>query len=219
MLLAGCYMAQPCRASIANARWVAGIVLVCARLQSLAGLNPFYFVPKPDGHGYVLKRHAKRRKRDRLLRRASGRSRGATSPRPCSSLQRDQGATLIITDSPETASALSFYLPHNPLVYVEDKPDMITHFDFWTGYTQIGLAQRFGALHQPFDRPESPGRSAITGNRRKISPPSQPVEDPPLARFRQVVGHLELPEFHRLGQPPATEGQPSPMHESDSLTK
>ncbi len=96
------------------------MVLLCAALQSLAGLNPFYFASKGDGHGFVLRRTQSGENAtsficlqtpDFLAQLADA----------VQSMQRDLGATLIITDSPETASALSFYLPHNPFVYVDGR--------------------------------------------------------------------------------------------------
>ena len=55
-------------------------------------------------------------------------------------MQREVGANLIITDSPATASELSFYLPHHPSIYVDEKQDVITQFDFWPQYTDAASA-------------------------------------------------------------------------------
>ena len=197
LLLVGCYMAG---LTVANrtAQVLALIVLVCAAGQSLAGLNPFYYVAKSDGSGYELHRtrsgenvtgfhDSKRRISWKIL---------ADSIR---SLQEDQGvgATLLITDKPETASALSFYLPHNPFVYVEDKPRVITHFDFWPGYAQ-SASPNDSALY--IARSTNPGHPA--------DPPSADIfknfasvtkiEEPPLPDYDKAWGHLELPKLHRF---------------------
>jgi 4-amino-4-deoxy-L-arabinose transferase-like glycosyltransferase len=129
VLLAGCTMA---RRTITHptTKWVAVGALALAGLQSLIGLNPFYLAPSLNGKGYQVMRtqsgenvtgfySSKRQVSWRILADA------------VQNLQRDQGATLIIADSPETASALCFYLPRNPFVYLEGKPGVITHFDFW----------------------------------------------------------------------------------------
>ena len=216
VLLAGCYMAHV-TASNRRLGWIALAVLICAGVQSLAGLNPFYFAGKADGRGYQLRRTqngenvtgfytAKRQVSWRNLADA------------VQSLQRDLGATLIITDSPETASALSFYLPHNPFVYVEDKPDVITHFDFWPGY----------------DQSASPNDSALfighsTRGSDQADPPSDEVkkdfvsvtreEDPPLPGFDKSWDIWNCQNFVGSGSQTAGEVQTSPMHESDALPK
>ena len=133
---------------------LSAFVLIVAGLQSLAGLNPYYFAPRPDGHGYQLHRAISGENATSFYagkRQISWRNLADA----VQGMQRDLGATLLITDTPETASALSFYLPHNPFVYVESKPNVITHFDFWPGYAPIGLAERFGALHRPLDRAQT----------------------------------------------------------------
>jgi hypothetical protein len=214
VLLAGCQVA-PWAARRAGARWVAALVLVCALLQSLVGLNPFMLVPKPDGHGYVFKRT---RSGDNV---AHFYARG----RPVSwrnlaeavrSMQQDQGATLLIADSPETASALSFYLPRNPLVYVQGRPGVITQFDFWNSYTQ-NASPNDSALYiarstNP-DLPADPPSPETTKNFASV----QPVQDPPLPEFDKSWDIWSCQNFIGSGAPAAVESQLGPMHESDPL--
>jgi 4-amino-4-deoxy-L-arabinose transferase-like glycosyltransferase len=215
IVLAGCYMA---RLTVANrtAQWVAGIVLVCAAVQSLAGLNPFYFASKPDGHGMLRRTESGENVTSFYASKRQVSWRNLADA--VQSLQRDLGATLIITDSPETASALSFYLPHNPFVYVESKPDLITHFDFWPGYAQSA----------------SPNDSALfishsTGPKYPADPPSAdiiknfanvtPVEDPPLPDFDKSWDIWNCQNFIGSGAQTAGEVQTTPMRESDALPK
>jgi hypothetical protein len=214
VLLAGCQVAR-LAAHQAGARWVAGVVLACALLQSLIGLNPFVFVPKPDGHGYVLKRTRSGENVASFFARGRQVS-WRNLAEAVRDLQQDQGATLLIADSPQTAAALSFYLPHNPLVYVEDKPGLITQFDFWNSYAQNA----------------SPNDSALyiahsTNPDHLADPPSletarnfasvQPVPDPPLPEFDKSWDIWSCQNFIGAGGQTASEGQPGPMHESDSL--
>jgi 4-amino-4-deoxy-L-arabinose transferase-like glycosyltransferase len=214
ILLAGCHMARM-TAVHRHAQWVGGIILICAALQSLAGLNPFYFAAKPEGHGYQLRRTQSGENVTGFYagkRQVSWRNLADA----VQSLQRDLGATLIITDSPETASALSFYLPHNPFVYVESKPDVITHFDFWPGYAQSA---------SPNDSALFVGHS--TSSSSQADPPSvdiiknfvnvTPVEDPPLPGFDKSWDIWNCQNFVGSGAQAASDVQTSPMHESDAL--
>ena len=105
--------------------------------------------------------------------------------------QREAGANLIITDSIYTASALSFYMPRNPAIYVEDGPAIITQFDFWPHYNEAA----------------SPNDSALYLTRSNdAQPPAELVEEfrqrradarSAAARIQAIVEPLELPEIHR----------------------
>jgi hypothetical protein len=216
VLLAGCHMARV-TAIDRGAAWISAIVLACAGLQSLAGLNPLYFGPKADGHGYQLRRtqsgenvtsfnSSKRQISWRNLAEA------------VQNLQRDLGATLLITDSPLTASALSFYLPHNPFVYVEDKPNVITHFDFWPGYAQSASpndsALFIGHSTNP-DLPADPPTPDIAGNFANVTK----VDDPPLPGFDKSWDIWNCQNFTGSGSQTAGEAQTKPMHDSDALPK
>jgi len=218
ILLAGCYMA---RLTIIDrkAAWVSALVLFVAAAQSLAGLNPFYFAPKPDGHGFQIRRTQsgenvtgfyadKRHISWRILADA------------VQSLQRDQGigATLIIADSPETASALSFYLPHNPFVYVESKPGVITHFDFWPGYAQSASpndsALYIGHSTDP-SRPADAPSADIVKNFASVTP----IDDPPLPGFDKSWDIWNCQNFIGTGGQAPGDAQANPMRDSDALPK
>ena len=218
LLIAGCYMAG---LTVANrlAQIAALVVIVCATAQSLIGLNPYYFAPKTDGKGYEL------------LRTRSGENvtgiypgKRHTSWRNLAdaiqSLQQDQGvgATLLITDTPETASALSFYLPHNPFVYVEAKPKVITHFDFWPGYAQsaspndsaLYIAHTTNPAH-----PADPPSPDIVKNFATVTP----IPDPPLPDADKSWYVWNCQNFIGSGNQPPGEVQTNPMRDSDALPK
>ena len=55
-------------------------------------------------------------------------------------LQKENGASLVITATPQAASALSFYLPNNPAVYMLSNGKDLTQFDFWQPYTDSATA-------------------------------------------------------------------------------
>jgi hypothetical protein len=127
-------------------------------------------------------------------------------------LQREVGANLIIADSPGVASALSFYLPHNPAIYIEEKPDEVTQFDFWPHYNEAA----------------SPNDSALFITRSTdTQPPADlvknfasvtPLADMPLPDFDKGWNMWNCQRFIGDSQPAgATEA--SPMHESDALPK
>jgi hypothetical protein len=215
VLLVGCYIASLTLVNRA-AQGIAIIVLVSAAVQSLSGLNPFYLVAKPDGGGYEWHRtrsgenvtgfsSAKRQVSWRNLADA------------VQSLQQDEGvgATLIITDSPETASALSFYLPHNPFVYVEDK--VITQFDFWPGYAQSASpndSALYVAHSTSADRPADPPSADIIKNFASV----KSMPDPPLPDFDKSWDIWNCQNFIGSGgQNP--DAQATPMHDSDALPK
>jgi len=216
ILLAGCHMAR-LAVDHRPAQLVGGTILICAALQSLAGLNPFYFAPKSDGHGYQLLRTQSGENVTGFYaskRRISWRNLADA----VQSLQRDQGATLIITDSPETASALSFYLPRNPFVYVERKPDVITHFDFWNGYAQsaspndsaLFISHSTNPVH-----PADPPSVDIIKNFASVTA----IDDPPLPDFDKSWDIWNCQNFIGSGGQAAGEVQTNPMHESDALPK
>jgi hypothetical protein len=216
VLLVGCYLAQ-LTATDRRAHWIAGIVLICATLQSLAGLNPFYLAARLDGHGYQLKRTQSGENVTGFYadkRQISWRNLADA----VQSLQRDEGATLIIAETPETASALSFYLPHNPFVYVESKPNEITQFDFWPGYAQ-SASPNDSALF--VDRSTSPDHAAdppsadIFRNFASVTP----IDDPPLPDFDKAWDIWNCQNFIGSGGQTAGDVQTKPMHESDPLPK
>jgi 4-amino-4-deoxy-L-arabinose transferase-like glycosyltransferase len=209
VLLAGC-CAEKLDSDEGNRRWMWGVVFAVAAIQSLAGLNPLYLT-HDEGRGWQIKRLT------------SGEN--VTSFRPSqrqiswrnladqmAQLQREVGANLIITDSPGTASALSFYLPHNPAIYLEEKPDEVTQFDFWPRYNEAA----------------SPNDSAIFLTRSTDpQPPADLVKN-----FASVtlLPDMPLPDFDKAWQiwncqrfvgdaQPAGAIEASPMHESDSLPK
>ena len=213
VLLVGCQLARLATHRL-SARWVAGLVLACALFQSLVGLNPYHFVPRPDGHGYVLKRTRSGENVGNFYSRGRQVS-WRNLADAVSSLQQDQGATLLITDSPQTASALSFYLPHNPLVYLEEKPGVITQFDFWNGYAQ-NASPNDSALFIAHSTnpafPADPPSPELAKNFATV----QPVPDPPLPEFDKSWDIWSCQNFIG-GSPSAAESQPSPMHESEPL--
>ena len=218
ILLAGCYMA---RLTIIDRvmQWISLAVIAVAAAQSLAGLNPFYLAPKLDGHGYQIRRTQSGENVTGFYsdkRQISWRNLADA----VQSLQRDQGvgATLIITDTPETASALSFYLPHNPFVYVASKDKTITHFDFWPGYAQ-SASPNDSALYicrstDP-DRPADPPSADIFKNFATVTP----IDDPPLPDFYKAWDIWNCQNFVGSGSQVPGDAQTNPMHESDALPK
>jgi hypothetical protein len=199
-----------------RAKWVVVAVLAAAGLQSLIGLNPFYLAPSLNGKGYQILRTQSGENVngfDAAKRQISWRNLADA----VQNLQRDQGATLIIADSPETASALSFYLPRNPFVYVENKPGIITHFDFWPHY----------------DESASPNDSALfighaTAADGEADPPLpyivedfaavKAIEDPPLPNFDRSWKIWICQNFIGSSEPAAT-SQGRPAFDSGALPK
>jgi undecaprenyl-diphosphatase len=214
ILLAGCYMAR-LAAIDRTVRGMAAIILICAALQSLAGLNPFYFAPRSDGQGYQLRRTQSGEnvagfyagKRQISWRNLADAVQG---------LQRDEGATLLIADTPETASALSFYLPHNPFVYVENKPNVITHFDFWPGYAQSASPNDSALFIGHSTNPELPA-DAPSDDIFKNFASVKPIEDPPLPDFDKSWDIWTCQNFIGSGSQAAGDVQTGPMHDSDAL--
>ncbi len=207
VLLAGCYFARLTNID-RTARWIIITVFVLAGAQSLAGLNPFYIGPKLNGQGYGLRRTVSGENVTSFYaskRQISWRNLADQIQR----LQEEQGATLIITDLPTTASALSFYLPHNPFVYVEGHPDIITHFDFWPHY----------------DESASPNDSALFVTLSNDSPPPDlaknfasvtELDEPPSSGFDKSWNFWNCQKFIGPGQSTGPD-QTVPMHESDAL--
>jgi hypothetical protein len=215
VLLAGCFLARLSRIN-QQARRLFWAMLALAGLQSLAGLNPFYVTGRPEGPGYQIKRTVSGENVTgfySVKRQISWRNLADA----VQSMQRDLGATLIITDTPETASALSFYLPHNQFVYVESKPDVITHFDFWPSYDQTA---------SPNDSALFIGRS--TGPSSPADPPSADIiadfasvtaiDDPPLPDSNKSWDFWNCQKFIGSGQHPS-DIQTNPIPEHDSLPK
>jgi 4-amino-4-deoxy-L-arabinose transferase-like glycosyltransferase len=214
ILLAGCYMAG-LTAINRIAEWTALAVLIVAAAQSLIGLNPFYI---EDHSGHI-----------RRTQSGEGLIGFETSKRHISwrnladavqGLQRDQGvgATLIITDTPETASALSFYLPHNPFVYVESKEKVITHFDFWPGYAQSASpndSALFISHSTSPDRPADPPSADIVRNFASVSL----IDDPPLPDFDKSWDIWNCQNFIGSGGQSNGDAPTTPMRDSDALPK
>jgi Dolichyl-phosphate-mannose-protein mannosyltransferase len=216
ILVVGCYMAH---LTVTNraAGWISLFVIVVASVQSLAGLDPFYFAPKGDGHGSVLRRS---QSGENVTSFSSARRQVSwrNLADAVQNMQRDLGATLIITDSPETASALSFYLPHNPFVYVEDKPGVTTHFDFWPGYAQ-SASPNDSAIY--IGHSTSPGRPADAPSPdifRDFAAVT-PVDDPPLPGFDKSWDIWNCQNFTDTGNQPTSAVQTNPMRDSDALPK
>jgi len=215
ILIAGCYLARLTKLDRPTA-WFCGFVLVLAAAQSLAGLNPFYLVPRSSGNGYQIKRTQSGENVTGFYvskRQVSWRNLADA----VQNLQRDLGATLIITDTPETASALSFYLPRNPLVYVESKPNVITHYDFWPSYDQSASpndSALFLAHSTDPTRPADPPSAEIVKNFASVTP----IEDPPLPDFDRSWDFWNCQKFIGSGQ--ALSGvQVNPMPDHDALPK
>jgi len=209
ILLAGCYISRLTYID-RKSRWIFGTVFVLAAIQSLAGLNPFYFTPNLDGRGYEIRR----------IQSGENATSFYTSKRQISwrnladeisRLQQEQGATLIITDSTSAASALSFYLPRNPFVYLESRTDAITQFNFWPHY----------------DESASPNDSALYVTQSKGQPPADLVKNfasvtavdySPSSGEDKSWNVWNCQNFIGTGQ---TSGatETVPMHESDALPK
>ena len=210
VLLAGCYMGRLTHLNRAT-RWAFAAVFIFAGVQSVAGLNPFYVAPKLNGEGYTLRRTQRGENVTSFYvnqRQSSWRILADQLVR----LQQEQGATLIITDLPTTASALSFYMPHNPFVYVESKPDVITHFDFWPH----------------FDESASPNDSALYITTSNDPPPADltrdfssvtPLDDPPPSTgFDKAWNIWSCQKFIGSNESSAA-GASAPMHDSEALPK
>jgi hypothetical protein len=124
-------------------------------------------------------------------------------------LQQQEGATLIITDQPTTASALSFYLPRNPFVYVEDRPDVITHFNFWPHY-EDSASPNDSALY--VTQSNSPPRPDLVKNFASVTA----LDETPGSGFAKSWNIWSCQKFiaseSSSGAPPA-----APMHESEAL--
>jgi hypothetical protein len=216
VLLAGCHVALLTVGQRAM-RVIALAVLACALVQTLAGLNPFHYVAAPDGHGYVLKRSRSAENIGAVFskkRQVSWRNL-ADAVR---SLQQDQGATLLIADSPGTASALCFYLPHNPLVYVEGKPNVITQFDFWNTYAQNASPNDSALYIAHSTSPEHPADGPSPDMVKNFASVTA-IADPPLPEFDKSWDIWSCQNFIGSGGQATGEGQPNPMRDTEPLPK
>jgi len=207
VLLAGCCM-ERLNANEPTRRWAWTAVFVLAAIQSLAGLNSFYAHSSNRGWSFLRVASGEDLARFNVNQDVSWRNLADQM----SMMQREVGANLIITDSPGVASALSFYMPHNPAIYVEEKPDEVTQFDFWPHYNEAA----------------SPNDSALFITRSTdTQPPADlvkdfasvtPLADMPLPDFDKAWNMWNCQRFvgdsQRAG---ATET--SPMHETDALPK
>lgn len=101
-----------------DARWRrVGIgLLVLAGLQSLAGLIPAANARLGMGSG-LYPPYSYHDLADEMNRR-----------------MQERGATVVVADDPETASALTFYLPRQQLAYVIARHGVRSQFDFWPNY-------------------------------------------------------------------------------------
>jgi 4-amino-4-deoxy-L-arabinose transferase-like glycosyltransferase len=218
VLLTGCYMARLTTIN-RSVQWICGAVLAVAALQSLAGLNPFYLTTKMDGRGYQIHRTQSGENVTGFYsekRHVSWR----TLAEAIQSLQRDQGvgATLIIADTPETASALSFYLPHNPFVYVASRTKEISHFDFWPGYAQSASPNDSALFISHSTNPETPA-DPPTADIFKNFATVTPIEDPPLPDFDKSWDIWNCQNFIGTGGQTPGDMQTNPMRDSDALPK
>ncbi len=215
VLLAGCFLSRLARINH-TARWLFWGMLVMAGLQSLAGLNPFYLIDKPDGQGYQVKRTMSGENVTGFYvskRQISWRNLADA----VQSMKRDLGATLIIADTPETASALSFYLPRNEFVYVESKPGIITHFDFWPSYDQTASpndSALFIARSSDPTHPSDAPSAEIVADFASVTP----INDPPVPDFDKAWDFWSCQNFIGSGQN-QSEAPASPIPEHDSLPK
>jgi hypothetical protein len=209
ILLAGCYLSRLTNVDRISRLGFAAIYLL-AGLQSLAGLNPFYLASRLGGQGMEIRRTESGENATSFYaskKRISWRNLADQLQR----IQQDQGATLLITDLPGAASALSFYLPHNPFVYVVGPPNVITHFDFWPHY----------------DESASPNDSALYVTLSNDPPPAELVQnfasvtaldEPPSSGFDKSWNIWSCQKFIGSGQTTGHD-QTTPMHESDALPK
>jgi 4-amino-4-deoxy-L-arabinose transferase-like glycosyltransferase len=209
ILLAGCYIAR-ITAFEKSARLTFAAVFILAGVQTFAGLDPFYTIPKMSGQGFEMRRTQSGENATSFYvskRQISWRNLADQLVR----LQQDQGATLLITDLPTTASALSFYMPHHPSVYVISPPDVITHFDFWPQY----------------DESASPNDSALYITMSNDNPPDDlmknfasvtALDEPPSSGNDKSWNIWSCQRFIGSGGSSRVE-QATPMHESDPLPK
>jgi hypothetical protein len=185
-------------------------VFAVAAIQSLAGLNPLY-VAHDEGRGWQIKRLT------------SGEN--VTDFRPSrrqiswrnladqmAQMQREVGANLIITDAPGAASALSFYLPHNPAIYVEEKPDQVTQFDFWPHYNEAASPNDSAIFITRSNDPQPP--ADLVKNFASVTP----LPDMPLPDFDKSWQMWNCQRFVGDARPDGA-AEASPMHESDALPK
>ena len=217
VLLTGCYMARLTTID-RSVQWICAGVLGVAALQSLAGLNPFYLTAK-EGHGYQFHRTQSGENVTGFSsdkRHISWRNLADA----VQSLQRDQGvgATLIIADTPETASALSFYLPHNPFVYVASRTKEISHFDFWPGYAQSASPNDSALFISHSTSPETPA-DPPTADIFKNFATVTPIDDPPLPDFDKSWDIWNCQNFIGTGGQSPGDMQTNPMRDSDALPK
>lgn len=209
VLLVGCYTARLTQID-RTAQWIFRGVVIFAALQSLIGLSPFYMTAKPDGQGYQIQRTKSGENVTGFYsekRQISWRNLADHVVQ----VQRDVGATLVITDSTPMASALSFYLPRNPFVYVVSKPDVITQFDFWPDY----------------DQSASPNDSALFISRSNDQPPADLVknfasvtqmDDPSFHDFDKSWSIWNCQQFVGSGQATGV-NQTKPMPDNEALPK
>jgi len=223
-LLAGCYLTRLTRVD-RTAQWVCLGVLILAGIQSLAGLNPFYLEKTDDAiRGDVVRNLGPYR----ILRMKSGENvtgfyadKRQVSWRNLADavqgLQRDLGATLLIAETPEIASALSFYLPRNPFVYVESKPNVITHFDFWPGYAQSASPNDSALFISQSTNPDHPAEPPSTEIIKDFAEVKL-IDDPPLPDFNKTWDIWSCQKFVGSGQA-SSDIETSPMPEHDALPK
>ena len=206
LILAGCYISRPTEVDRIS-RLGFGAIFVLAAAQSLGGLNPFYFSTK-GGRAELSRTHSGENVTGFHAgkRQISWRNLADQIQR----LQQDEGATLVITDKPTTAAALTFYLPHNQFVYVDEERNVINQFDFWPRYDE-SASPNDSALFVTLSN-DHPGAD-LQNNFSTVTV----VDAPPASDYDKQWNFWSCQRFVGTGQ---TTGQMAePMHESESLPK
>ncbi len=112
--------------------WLGLVLLALTLTQTIAGLMPGVFVHPAFNPG--------------LYQSWSWRAVAEEGHR----LKREKGATFFLATAPETAGALSFYLPQQPPVYlVHDKQRELSQFDFWPDYRDFSNDEAILILPTP----------------------------------------------------------------------
>lgn len=208
VLLAGCYLVRLTNIDRVT-RWIFVAIYVLAGVQSLAGLNPFYFEHKLEGSGWTIRRtHSGENVTSFYTAKRQISWRGLAEQ--LQRLQQEEGATLIITDLPGPASALSFYLPRNQFVYVESRPDTITHFDFWPQYDDSASPNDSALYVTKSDGPPPPD---LVKNFASVTPLDEPVS----SNVDKSWNIWSCQKFIATEPSGNAASATTPMHESDAL--
>ncbi len=122
-------------------------------------------------------------------------------------LQKENGASLVIASNAQAASALSFYLPNNPAVYVVRENKEITQFDFWAPFWDSAAAGDSAIFVTQGD---------IPADLKKSFDGVVPATDEPLPevvqtwRFYKCANFKDTPEGASSGPPRTTNDEPLP---------